>query len=122
MSNFKCHTCGFMNIDCGKAGYKTDREIELEQEINKLKTIIDRTKVNGNYPDRISKLKSRIVALAKENEKLKTQFEAIEEYATKKEKEIGLIKSMSARRKLIKEFKQTGFSPISILLLVFFYI
>ena len=33
MSNFICPTCGFNNIDCGKAGYKTDREIELEKKL-----------------------------------------------------------------------------------------
>ena len=33
MSNFICPTCGFNNIDCGKDGYKTDREIELEKKL-----------------------------------------------------------------------------------------
>ena len=33
MSNFTCPTCGLTNIDCGKAGYKTDREIELEKKL-----------------------------------------------------------------------------------------
>lgn len=37
MSNFICPPCGlpcgFNNIDCGKAGYKTDREIELEKKL-----------------------------------------------------------------------------------------
>lgn len=33
MSNFICPTCGFTNIDCSKAGYKTDREIELEKQL-----------------------------------------------------------------------------------------
>lgn len=33
MSNFICPTCGFNNIDCGKAGYKTGREIELEKKL-----------------------------------------------------------------------------------------
>ena len=33
MSNFICPTCGFTNIDCGKAGYKTDREIVLEKKL-----------------------------------------------------------------------------------------
>nr|DAW68052.1 MAG TPA: Rad50 zinc hook motif [Caudoviricetes sp.] len=32
MSNFTCPTCGLTNIDCGKAGYKTTREIELEKK------------------------------------------------------------------------------------------
>lgn len=33
MSNFICPTCGLTNIDCGKAGYKTDRDIELEKKL-----------------------------------------------------------------------------------------
>lgn len=33
MSNFTCPTCGLTNIDCGKAGYKTAREIELEEKL-----------------------------------------------------------------------------------------
>lgn len=33
MSNFICPTCGMNNIDCGKAGYKTEREIELEKKL-----------------------------------------------------------------------------------------
>lgn len=37
MSNLICPTCGFNNIDCGKAGYKTDREIELEKENKRLR-------------------------------------------------------------------------------------
>lgn len=32
MSNYKCPECGMINIDCGKEGYKTPREIELEKE------------------------------------------------------------------------------------------
>lgn len=32
MSNFKCSECGMTNIDCGKEGHKTPREIELEKE------------------------------------------------------------------------------------------
>ena len=33
MSNFTCPTSGLTNIDCGKAGYKTAREIELEKKL-----------------------------------------------------------------------------------------
>ena len=33
MSNFTFPTCGFTNIDCGKDGYKTAREIELEKKL-----------------------------------------------------------------------------------------
>ena len=34
MSNFICPTCGITNIDCGKEGYKTPREIELEKKLD----------------------------------------------------------------------------------------
>lgn len=43
MSNFKCPECGMINIDCGKEGYKTPREIELETLVieleNRLKVL-----------------------------------------------------------------------------------
>lgn len=34
MSNFICPNCGMTNIDCGHAGYKTPREIDLEIALN----------------------------------------------------------------------------------------
>lgn len=46
MSNFICPTCGLANIDCGKAGYKTAREIELEK---KLEIAIKALKKMVNY-------------------------------------------------------------------------
>lgn len=33
MSNIKCPTCGVTSYDCGKDGYKTAREIELEKKL-----------------------------------------------------------------------------------------
>ena len=36
MSNFICSECGMSNIDCGGAGYKTPKEIELEKENKRL--------------------------------------------------------------------------------------
>ena len=33
MSNFICSECGTSQIDCGSEGYKTPREIELEDFI-----------------------------------------------------------------------------------------
>lgn len=38
MSNFQCPYCGMTNIDCGKAGFKTPREIELESLVIWLET------------------------------------------------------------------------------------
>ena len=46
MSNFTCPTCGLTNIDCGKAGYKTAREIELEK---KLETAVKALKKMGKF-------------------------------------------------------------------------
>ena len=37
MSNFQCPECGMINIDCGKGGYKTPREIQLDQALEAIK-------------------------------------------------------------------------------------
>lgn len=37
MSNFVCDSCGMVIIDCGKEGFKTDREIKLEKELEQVK-------------------------------------------------------------------------------------
>lgn len=39
MSNFQCPQCGMINIDCGKDGYKTAREIELEHALIEIEKI-----------------------------------------------------------------------------------
>lgn len=53
MSNFICPTCGFNNIDCGKNGYKTPREIELEKKleiaVNALKWIEEQSDTSTQY-------------------------------------------------------------------------
>lgn len=35
MANFVCDNCGMVNIDCGKDGYKTEKELQLEAELNR---------------------------------------------------------------------------------------
>lgn len=40
MTSFVCPHCGMVNIDCGKEGYKTCKEVELETEVAKLKYLI----------------------------------------------------------------------------------
>lgn len=42
MSNFICSECGMTNIDCGGAGYKTPKEIELENQIADLGKKVER--------------------------------------------------------------------------------
>ena len=39
MSNFVCPHCGMTNIDCGAGGYKTPRELELENIISEIKKV-----------------------------------------------------------------------------------
>lgn len=39
MSNFVCPHCGITNIDCGNEGYKTSREIELENIISEIEKV-----------------------------------------------------------------------------------
>lgn len=36
MSNFQCPHCGMTNIDCGKHGYKTPKEINYEKTLTKI--------------------------------------------------------------------------------------
>lgn len=75
MSNFTCPTCGFTNIDCGKAGYKTAREIELEKKLEiavEATDIIDRNirKENMRLQAEINRLKKvlkDIFMIAKRN-------------------------------------------------------
>lgn len=33
MSNYTCPTCGTNHIDCGYGGYKTAKEVELEEQV-----------------------------------------------------------------------------------------
>lgn len=49
MSNFTCPTCGFTNIDCGKAGYKTAREIELEKKLKIAKEKLETIKTTATF-------------------------------------------------------------------------
>lgn len=41
MSNFQCPHCGMTNIDCGRNGYKTPKEIRLEDKLNKIKNFVN---------------------------------------------------------------------------------
>ena len=78
MSNFICSECGMNNIDCGGAGYKTPKEIELEKENEKLKKCItelkvrlldtreardNATKVANTYLDQIADLSKKVKTL-----------------------------------------------------------
>lgn len=36
MSNFQCPQCGMVNIDCGKEGYKTPKELEYEKALDEI--------------------------------------------------------------------------------------
>lgn len=62
MSNFICPTCGLTNIDCGKTGYKTPRELELEENLKKVneldsKELLNFGKIIRQQEKEIKKLK-----------------------------------------------------------------
>lgn len=65
MSNFICPTCGMTNIDCGKQGYKTDKEIELEKE-------------NKQYRSALMAIEVHTAALGGDYEDLETSLLAID--------------------------------------------
>ena len=56
MSNFICSECGMTNIDCGRAGYKTPKEIELENQIDYLSKKVER----------LQEQKKKVIALIKD--------------------------------------------------------
>jgi len=56
MSNFICSECGMTNIDCGGAGYKTPKEIELENQIADLSKKVER----------LQEQKHKVIALIKD--------------------------------------------------------
>ena len=56
MSNFRCSECGMTNIDCGRAGYKTPKEIELENQIDYLSKKVER----------LQEQKKKVIALIKD--------------------------------------------------------
>lgn len=58
MSNFTRPTCGLTNIDCGKAGYKTDREIELEKMLYIAEKALDHYAKKGSLAQKaLAKIK-----------------------------------------------------------------
>ena len=105
MSNFICPTCGLNNIDCGKAGYKTDKELELEKEVDRLKTIIARTKANGNNPSKISQLKAKITTLSEENAQLKEELSKHKEICCCFENEVLRLENAKLKEQLQKAEK-----------------
>lgn len=40
MSNFQCPQCGMVNIDCGKEGYKTPKELKYEKTLEEIEGIL----------------------------------------------------------------------------------
>lgn len=66
MSNFQCPECGMINIDCGKEGYKTPREIELEKENEKYKSFLE-WMLKQQYYILPANIKKKIKEVLKEN-------------------------------------------------------
>lgn len=66
MSNFQCDKCGMINIDCGKDGFKTPREIKLEVYVKELKEQLELNTANAVVIDmaqRLYKLKQTLTEI-----------------------------------------------------------
>lgn len=51
MSNFQCPQCGMVNIDCGKEGYKTPKELKYEKTLEEIEGILQMiVESNKVYP------------------------------------------------------------------------
>ena len=73
MSNFRCSECGMTNIDCGYAGYKTPKEIELEKKVHILNEANMKLENElGHFADlsktikRLQEQKQKVIALIKD--------------------------------------------------------
>ena len=71
MSNFICSECGMTNIDCGYAGYKTPKEIELEKKVHILNEVNMKLENElGHFADLSKKVERLQEQLAEANELL----------------------------------------------------
>ena len=74
MSNFICSECGMTNIDCGYAGYKTPKEIELEKKVHILNEANMKLENELGHFDDLSKKVEHL------QEQLKEANEVIKDY------------------------------------------
>ena len=83
MSNFICPTCGMNNIDCGKQGYKTDKEVELEKQNTQLRkwceefNALDVAKENQQLKELLKECRTMIGQFEVDNPR-PSSFDAIE--------------------------------------------
>lgn len=71
MSNFQCPHCGMTNIDCGKGGFKTPREIELEKRVKDLEQ-----KLNAQFVE----MEEKLTAEEMKNFELKEEIRGLKDY------------------------------------------
>ena len=91
MSNFQCPHCGMTNIDCGKGGFKTPREIELEQ------------KLNAQFAEMEEKLTAEENKNFELKEKLKIAKEALQYYADGEDMDEAKIQGSGAWRYVVDD-------------------
>jgi len=87
MSNFICTECGMTNIDCGYAGYKTPKEIELEKKVHILNEATMKLENElGQFADVSKKVKrlQKQLNIAKEALKYIKAFKGWERYQCEK--------------------------------------
>lgn len=96
MSNYECPHCGMTNIDCGKGGFKTPKEIELESRVKELEkenealkaqrdTYISLMNIYKNISKGRQDSKNVTDYIKKLEQKLNAQFAEMEEKLTAEE-------------------------------------
>lgn len=101
MSNFICSECGMTNIDCGRAGYKTPKEIELEKEIELYKRAIERT-------DRIEKCLNQEGQIKRLQEQLRIAIKALKEINVRSQRDWNEYDCMGCARKALYDIEMEG--------------
>lgn len=95
MSNFKCSECGMINIDCGKEGYKTPREFELEKRVKELEE-----RLNAQFVEMEEKLTAEEMKnfeLKEENKRTKRLYKVDNESPVVEQNKISEVDDVNKR-------------------------
>lgn len=95
MSNFKCNKCGFINIDCGKDGYKTPKEINLEFKVKDLEETIKKLKTKEqeceSLKERLRQCWTIENSLVEQIDQLKAENDELEKWKKEHLKDVEFI-------------------------------
>lgn len=104
MSNITCPTCGVISYDCGKAGFKTKREMELEKENKRLREGAASIARGQALVDEFGYYEAIIEHIKELEKKLDTAVKALKEVIKENESCMDCLASRPAE-KALKEIK-----------------